>query len=212
MDRSGQSLDAIQKLVTMYQGLARRRRMTADVLGEFYTRTQDRAYLSVAGLGAYGLLRNERGLHQVERRYKERIPRSGRERMREDRELLRVETMAAPAEVSRRFQQQLKIKVTVLKPARERLVRAELLVTSFDEPSLRSVEFWTFGPKADALARGSLVHKALLDGGQVSPEDPQIIRQYDLGLNPRVKDMRTSRTTSRVSQVLKGDVETLMMV
>jgi hypothetical protein len=186
--------------------------MTADVLGEFYTRTQDRAYLSVAGLGAYGLLRNERGLHQVERRYKERIPRSGRERMREDRELLRVETMAAPAEVSRRFQQQLKIKVTVLKPARERLVRAELLVTSFDEPSLRSVEFWTFGPKADALARGSLVHKALLDGGQVSPEDPQIIRQYDLGLNPRVKDMRTSRTTSRVSQVLKGDVETLMMV
>ena len=111
VDRSGGKQDAIQKLVAMYQALANRRRLTADILGEFYNGSQDRVYLSISGLGAYGLLKDECGLHQVDRRYKERAVRSGREKIGEDRELLRVETMAASAELPKRFRQDLKAKV-----------------------------------------------------------------------------------------------------
>jgi ATP-dependent Clp protease ATP-binding subunit ClpA len=211
IDRTGENQDAIQKLVSMYQGLSQRRRLTAEVWGELYSESQDRVYLSVSGLGAYGLLKRECGLHQVDRRYKERIARSGRERMREDRELFRVETVACPAEVSKRFQQDLKVKVVSLKPTKERLIRADLAVTVFHQSSLRSLEFWTSGPKDDAETRGAIVLKAILDRGDEGKNAMEMVRQYDLGLSPRIKDVRTGQITSRVAQVLKGDVETLII-
>jgi hypothetical protein len=212
VDRTGQRQDAIPGLVGMYQALAARRRMTAEVIGEFYTDSQDRVHLFVGGLGAYGLLKHESGLHQIDRRYKERTARSGRETIREDRELLRVEAASAPNEPSKQFQQVLKTKVAPLRPPKERLMKADTALTIFHEPSLRSVEFWTAGPKEQALARGLLVVKAQVEFGMDGTNGTALVRRYDLGINARIRDMRTGRTTTRVSQAFKGDMETLIVL
>jgi hypothetical protein len=39
-----------------------------------------------------------------------------------------------------------------------------------------------------------------------------LVRRYDLGINARIRDMRTGRTTTRVSQAFKGDMETLIVL
>src|SRR6185369_5264463 len=79
VDRSGKTQDGVQKFVEMYQSLAGRRRMAAEVLGEFFEGKQDHAYLLVTGLGCYSLFRNESGLHQLDRKFREKAPRAGRE-------------------------------------------------------------------------------------------------------------------------------------
>jgi hypothetical protein len=210
VDRTGRPQEAAQTLCGMYRALATRRRMTTEVLGEFYNDRQDRSYLLVAGLGAYGLLRNEAGLHQVNRRYKQRDTRSNRERLLDDRELLRVETHPAGIEPTREFQQDVKARTATLKPARKRLLDCELAVTLFHEPSLRSVEFWTTGPREAAIARGGLILNAQLEGNPSVALSDRLVRQYDLGIGPKIKDARTGRTTTRVKQVLRGDVEPLL--
>jgi hypothetical protein len=77
---------------------------------------------------------------------------------------------------------------------------------------LRSLEFWATGPREDALSRAFLVLHA-----QITRTPPReagqpdlIIRHYDLGSAPRVKDLRTGRSTSRVDRVLKGHLEALL--
>jgi hypothetical protein len=208
LDRNGQAQDAVVRLAGMYQEVARRGRMTAEVLGEFYNARQDRVYLLISGLGAYGLLKNESGLHQVERRYKERAARSAREVIREDRELLRVETLPASGQPSQQFQRHVKSKISAVSPVRQRLLKNNLAVTLFHEPSVRSLEFWTTGSKEEALERGFLVLSAHVAGGS-DVGGGGIVRQYDVGMAAKVKDYRTGRTTSRVDQVFKGDLRSL---
>jgi len=50
---AGNQLHALQKLSGMYAGLAQRRRMSVEVLGEFVDGKQERAWLLLSGLGAY---------------------------------------------------------------------------------------------------------------------------------------------------------------
>jgi hypothetical protein len=207
VDRTGPAQNTIEKLAGMYQALAKRRRMTAEVLGEYYSDKQDRVYLLVGGFGAYGLLKHESGLHQVDRRYKERAARTGREVIYEDRELLRVETHPVTGKPGKQFQRNVKSKISMLKPARKRLIKADVSVSVFHEPSVRSVEFWTAGPKEEALERGLAVLHALTEPPESrETESVGIVRQYDVGMAPKVKDIRTGRTTTRVNQVFKGDL------
>jgi ATP-dependent Clp protease ATP-binding subunit ClpC len=210
IDRTGQNQEAVQKLVAMYQGLAARRRIAAEVLGENYDASHDSAYLLVSGLGAYGLLKEELGLHQVNRRYKHKSARSDRELMGEDREILRVNVFSAVNEPSRQFQQRVKIRTSPLKPPRERLLRADFSVSFLHEPSLRSLELWAAGPRETAIARGLMILAAQLEGPQVSDDTTGVIREYHLGIGARVRDNRTGRETTRVKQVLKGEVESLL--
>jgi ATP-dependent Clp protease ATP-binding subunit ClpC len=213
VDRTGQTQKAIEKLAGMYQGLANGRRMTADILGEYYNDKQDRVYLLVGGFGAYGLLKHESGLHQVDRRYKDRTPRSRREVICEDRELVRVETHPVTAKPSKLFQRHVKAKVSTLKPARKRLLNADFSVSLFHEPSVRSIEFWTNGPKEEALDRGLTVLHAVAEPAQSrETESVGIVRQYDVGMAARVKDFRTGRTTTRVNHVFKGDLGPLLVL
>ena len=169
-------------------------------------------YLLIAGLGAYSLLKQESGLHQVDRRYKERTPRTGREAMREDRELVRVEVHPIGGEPSKQFRQQVKVKLAALRPPRSRLQeKADIALSLFHEPSLRSTEFWTAGPKEMALDRGLMVLWAETEDRDRQPVTDAIIRQYDLGLAPKVKDRRTGRTTTRVDQLFKGYLAQLLL-
>jgi ATP-dependent Clp protease ATP-binding subunit ClpC len=209
VDRTGAAQDAVEKLAGMYRALAGRRRMTAEVLGELYDEKRDRVYLLVAGLGAYALLKNEAGLHQVDRRFKERTPRAGREVIREDRELLRVEVHAA-VQPSRQMRQHVKQKTSALKPARSRLLKADLVVSAFDQESVRSVEFWTCGPRDEALERALLVLHTQANPDTRAAAQDTIIRHYDVGLAPKIKDARTGRSTTRVDQVFKGELGALL--
>ena len=104
----------------------------------------------------------------------------------------------------------IKTKISTLKPVRKRLIKAEFALSMFHEPTLRSTEFWTQGPKDTALARGVLIVSARVDPVDGESANEGIVRQYDLGLAPRIKDTRTGRVTTRVQQVLKGELETLL--
>jgi hypothetical protein len=179
------------------------------VWGEVYDASHDCVSLLVSGLGAFGLLKDELGLHQVNNRYKHKSTRAHRETMEEDRELLRVEVFSAPNEPSKQFQQQVKNRTSPLKPPRKRLIAAEFSVSLLHEPSLRSLELWTAGPKESAITRGLTILAAQLQGSHVSIDAVGVIREYHLGIGARVRDNRTGRETTRVKQVLKGEVESL---
>jgi ATP-dependent Clp protease ATP-binding subunit ClpC len=206
VDRVGASQESAVTFAKMYQALAVRRRMTAEVLGEFYDEKQDRVYLLIGGLGAYALLRNESGLHQIDRRFKERTARGGKEVIREDRELLRVEVYPAGTLPPKQLRQKVKSKCVALKPVKNRLVKAGFALSMFDEQSLRSVEFWTHGPRAAALERGVVVLHAVANAKPAAGAAETVIRHYDVGLSPRIKDVRTGRTTTRVEKVFKGEL------
>jgi ATP-dependent Clp protease ATP-binding subunit ClpC len=204
VDRVGEPIDAVQKLFHMYEGLARRRRMSVDILGEFWDGQHDRVYLLVSGLGAYVLLRHEAGLHQLDWRRRQRKHRTGKEVTREDREMVRVEVQPVDGEPEKQFTAAVKSKVSILRPARQRLLKADLMLSLFHEPTLRSLELWCCGPRPEALKRCLLVLHATAKCAPPQSENTRVIRNYELGIAPKVKDVRTHRTTTRVDRVFKG--------
>jgi len=191
----------------MYSGLAARRRLIPEVLGEIYEGQQDQVYLLIAGLGAYGLLKSEAGLHQVCRRYKQRAARSGSETFRDDRELVRVSVDPGSHELRPNLSREVKTRISPLKPARERLLKAEFAVNLFHAATLQAIDVWTSGPKETAISRCLVIFGARADSNAGEGKEQGIIRQYDLGLAPKVKDMRTGRVTTKVKDVLKGQLE-----
>lgn len=212
VERTGQTQDGVQKLIALYQALARRRRMTAEVLGEFVEGKQDCAYLQITGLGGYSLVKAEAGLHQLDRRFKAKAARANREVIHEDREVIRVAVLALDGEPDKSFRQSVKSKLTALKPVRERIITADTLVSLFHEPKLRSLNLWTSGPRAAALERALLILHGQLSV-EATPAEARadaIIRHYELGLAPRIKDARTGRSTTNVERVLKGHLDALL--
>ncbi len=212
--RVGTTLDAVPKLARMYEALAQRRRMSVQILGEFAEGKNSHAWLLISGLGAYRLLKFESGLHQVDRRVHERGQRTGRETVHEDRETVRVEVLALGSEPDKQFRQAVKSKIAPLRDAHCCLLeRAELSVSLFHEPSLRSLELWTRGPKTQALENALLILYAVLrEAPAVAPaESALVVRHYDLGISPRVKDTRSGRTTTRIDRVFKGYLDTLLL-
>ena len=214
VEQVGAKVGAVEKLAGMYQALAQRRRMAPEVLGEFFDGKQDRAWLLISGLGAYALLKHESGLHQLDYRTREKKQRTGREAIREDRETARVEVLAIGAEPEKSFRLAVKSRFSSLKPAQNRLMeKADMSVSLFHEASLRSIEIWTSGPRPQALERSLLILHTCL-AGSISAEQShtgQVIRHYDLGISPRVKDTRSGRTTTRVDRVFKGHLDALLL-
>jgi ATP-dependent Clp protease ATP-binding subunit ClpC len=211
VQRSGQTQDGVQKLARMYQALADRRRLTAEVLGEYWEGHHDVVWLQIAGLGAYARLKSEHGLHQLDRRFKARRQRGGRETLHDDRELLRVEVLPVAGEPDAEFRRGLTSKVTTLKPTRARVVKADTSLWLLHQPTLRSITLWTAGPGADALERAVTALQAQLAAESSAGYRPadEIVRCYDLGLGARVHDTRTGHSTNQVGRVLKGHLDLL---
>lgn len=208
VEHPGPAQRGVEKLARMYQGLARRKKMTVEVLGEYYDEKRDRACLLVSGLGAYGMFTHESGLHQLDHRYKHKNPRNGRELIGEDREVIRVEVLPSAGEPDKVFGKAVKTKVLPLKPVKSRLLEnANLEVSAFHEPSVRSWECWTTGPRDAAIERARLVLHSLAQ--DATPVNPVVVRQYDLGLAPRIKDNRTGRTATNVGDILDGHLDAL---
>jgi hypothetical protein len=192
----------------MYEGFARRRQLTTTVLCEMFDDRTDVACLRVEGLGAYLLLKGESGLHQFDRRAKERVTR-GREIVHHDRELVRVDVLPAGPEMAPAFRKVLKAQTTPLKPRRRRLLESDTAVSLFHTPSVRSLALWTSGPAPKAIERAAMaLHTQLAAAGQV--RNDTIVRYYDLHASPRVRDARTGRSTGDVGKVLKGHLEPLL--
>ncbi|HEX4999071.1 MAG TPA: AAA family ATPase [Terriglobia bacterium] len=212
VDRKGEAQGATEKIAGMYRALATRLRMTAETLGEFHTSgKEDRVYLLIAGLGAFGTLRGESGLHRFDRRYKQRAARSGREVILEDRELIRVDVHPAPPEPGAGLQKQTDVRVVPIKPPKKRLIKSDYSVKLFHQPSLRSIELWTTGPREAALSRGlSILAVVLADDHDSGTNRDGIVREYDVGIGSRVKDLRSGIVTTRINNVLKGELEAML--
>jgi len=211
VERTGAVQDGIPKLVTMYQSLAQRRRLTAELLGECVEGKQDCAYLQISGLGSFSLFQHESGLHQLDRRFKTKTTRTNREVFHEDREVVRVEVLALNGEPEKSFRQAVRSKITALKPVHERMLKADTMVSLFHETRLRSLELWTIGPRQEALERAHLILHAQLtaESSPTSARADTIVRHYQLGLSSRIKDTRTGRSTTNVERVLNGHLDTL---
>jgi len=210
VERTGSNRKGIEKLAAMYQELANRRRMSVEVLGEIYDQKRDRVYLLVTGLGAFALLKNETGIHQIDHRFMERTPRAGHETKRHDREVVRVEVLPVGREPDKTFTKGIKMKVSAIKPPHKRVLpKAEWMVSLFHEPTLRSLEVWMAGPREQAQDRAILILHTQITAGGSADRVNLIIRHYDLGLAARVKDARSGRSTTRVDKVFKGHLEVL---
>ncbi len=210
VERSGTSREGVEKLTTMYQSLAGRRRMISEVLGEIYDQKHDRVYLLVAGLGAYALFKQETGLHRMDHRFIERTSRAGHEAKRLDREIVRVEALPVGSEPDKGFSKSIKTKLSPLKLPRKRiLARTEWHVSLFHEPTLRSLEVWMSGPREQAEQRALLILHTQINAEGLADRSNTIVRHYDLGISARVKDARSGRSTTRVDKILKGHLEIL---
>jgi len=209
VDRSGAAQDGVSRLCAMYRALATRRRMSVEVLAEYMSEREDRAWLHVAALGAHALFRHEAGLHQLDHRYRSHAARTGAEREHEDREVVRVEVHPWRDAPDRHFLKAVKTSPQPLRPPHKRLLeRAEIAVALFHEPSLRSLELWAPGPRESAVASAQRILHTLVTA-PASAGGEEIVRRYSSGVGPQVKDLRTGRTTSRVEQVFKGEIDFL---
>jgi protein subunit release factor A len=211
VDRSGASQNGVERLVGLYQALARRRRMAAEILGEYFEGKKDSAYLQVSGLGSYLLLKDETGLHHLSRKSKVKAPRNGREVVRQDQEVVRVQILPMVAEPNHAFRKAVKPNVNPLKPARDRLLKLETAVSLFHEPTLRSLSLWTSGTRESALEKALIVLQVQIssDGLPDATRSDAMIRHYELGLSPRIKDARSGRSTSNIDRVFDGHLESL---
>jgi ATP-dependent Clp protease ATP-binding subunit ClpC len=210
VDRRGTPRDSLQRLAEIYLAVAHRRQLETEVLGERFEGKDDLAWLQIHGLGAFALFAPETGLHQFDHRHRARSTRGGRERLKEDREIVRVEVFPTCGDPPRPFTTPLKLTVRPLKPAKARLLsRLNLQVTAFDPKSLRSLDLWMQGPRAEAIARTQrLLFDLVRDHASVSVGKPtSIVRSYDTGSAPRVKDLRSGRSTSRTDLIFKGRLE-----
>ena len=136
----GDDLEAVPALARMYLGLAARRHLTAQVLAEHTGEGTDAAYLQFTGLGAYGQLSAEVGLHEFRRRVRMRLRRGAPEIEREDQSIVLVEICPVAAATDRKFASRLTMRSTPLEPPVSRLVeQATWLVEAFDGTSVRDV-------------------------------------------------------------------------
>lgn len=207
IDRKGKAIDAVQQLAEVFQRFAQRHRLTPEFLAECFSDTADHVCLSVSGLGAHMLFKPEAGMHKLERRSRHALARNGHEKTSEDSELIRVEVIPVTAEPDKKFTAAVTTAIRELKPRRTRLVdEAGWQVRLFHPPSVRSLETWVGGTRAEALARAMQILHAQVNAAHLEPVT-EVIRHYALGIGSRIRDNRTGRTTSRLAQFFKGHLE-----
>ncbi|MBY0526766.1 MAG: hypothetical protein K2R98_25465 [Gemmataceae bacterium] len=190
----GVGLDAVGRLAGMYDGLARRRGLEAQVLDDRRggTPPEDALTLLLSGAGAFALLANEAGLHQVSRgRGKGR---TGRQRA-PDRDVIRVE-------------------VQPLTDVQGRLLpKPRFDVQLLHVPSMTALRAWTDGTKTQAVERLRPLLIARVEAARAAAElgnSPTFVRRYILGPSPLVRDLRSRRSTGRLDRVLKGHIDVFL--
>jgi len=161
----------------------------------------------VYGPGAFALLANESGAHQISKGPTSRESKRGDAKL--ERDVIRVEVLPAPASEPSFAAGELEVVVRPLTGTRGRLVaHVNHEVRLFHTKALISVRGWCDGAKAEAIARMKLLLAARLSAQkQPAPERPPVVRRYRLGPSTLVRDHRTGRTTGRLDQVLEGHLD-----
>lgn len=202
-----EALGGVEMLARMYLGRAARRRLDAAVVGEFHDEKTSSALVQVLGLGAFALFSREQGLHEFNRRSRDKNARSGHEQVHEDTSLVRVQVFALGTEPDKKFIQSVRVKILPVKGEGARLVKARLHVSAFHEPSVRSLELWLDGDKAAATACACrFLHAQTLSAPETA-DTAAILRRYHLGIGSRIKELRTGKSTTRLAQFFRGQVE-----
>ncbi len=208
VESKGARQAGVEQLARMYLGYAQRRRLEAEVVGERYDEAHDVAYAHVTGLGAFGLFKQEAGLHRWHHRIRRADARSGREKTHEDRETIHVAVIPCAAEPDARFLADINQTVTELRPVRSRLISpASYAVSLFHKPSVRSLDIWTAGPRKEAIATAVRVLFHQVNSPLPASGPDEVVRQYEFGVGARIKDLRSGRTTVRMAHVLKGQLD-----
>lgn len=209
VDQTGGSIEALEQLTRLYLGWAGRKRLSALVWGEFRSEKVQRVILELTGLGAYGLMKAELGLHQFDHRHKRPARHGERERILEDREIIRVEVIPVPSEASRGFSTEVTARWKELKPVRSHLLeRARWSVSLFHAPSLQSTEIWLAGKREEAETEALRFFEAYIRSvPQLAEGSSQLARHYWLGIGSKIRDLRSGRTTTNLAQVFKGHLE-----
>lgn len=211
--RQGRGLDGVPLLARMYQNLAARRGLEAQILDDRHggEPAEDTIALQLSGAGAFALLANESGLHQVSRGRKPDA--SGRS----ERDLVRVEVLPAPQGEPTFAAGEIDVEVRPLSGVRGRLLaHVNHEVRIFHTPTMLSVRGWCDGTKSEATERMKTLLCARLSVQQaaqkagVTAAPPPTVRRYRLGPTTLVRDGRTGRSTGRLDQVLDGHLDTFL--
>ncbi len=204
------TIGGVEKLAAMYTSFASKRKLTFEVVSEMISTTDDVIYLHIAGLGAYSLLKREVGIHRLDNRYKARSGRNGKEKHHNDREVVRIDVFAAETP-DKAFLSKVKSTVVSASARDSRFLKGACFdVSLFHEPSLRSFQGRLSGPKDVALEKSMSVLFTMIKQLETSIDEndgEELVRHYELGSDAKVKDKRSGKATTRVDQVLKGDLE-----
>ena len=204
----GTAINAVELLAQTYLGLAQRRQFQGVITAERRDERSEVVLIQLLGLGATALIMGESGLHEFNRRRREKNPRSGREETHQDTTVTRVEVFQALAGPPKKFATETNLKAAALKAADGWLLeRVSWQVTAFNEPSIRSIDLRFPGEKNEALANAARFFHAQVSRPAATPNADTLIRRYDIGIGSRIKDLRTGRTTTRLAQFFRGQVE-----
>jgi hypothetical protein len=207
----GARLDGVGRLARMYQGLARRWGLEAEVLGDRQggDPPEDAILLQLVGAGAFALLAGETGLHQLSWG---RAEASGQKKRPADREVVRVEVLPWPVGEPNLPREVVRVEVRPLAEVTGRLLaRPKLDVQLLHTPTLTAVRAWTDRPKAEAVDRLlPLLQVTISAAGGDGDGRALVVRRYRLGPSPLVKDPRSGRSVGRLDQVLAGDLDVFL--
>ncbi len=205
--KQGRGLEGVPLLARMYLNLAARRGLEATVLDDRCggDPAEDTITLLLSGPGAYALLANEAGLHQVSR------GRKPDEAGRPERDLVRVEVLPVPGREPSFAADELEVEVRPLAGVKGRLLaHVHHDVRIFHVATMTSVRGWCEGPKAEAVARMKTLLCARLQAARTAAAQPPTVRRYRLGPTTLVRDVRSGRSTGRLDQVLEGHLDTFL--
>ena len=207
--KQGGGLDGVALLAKMYQHLAHRRGLDVTILDDRLggDPPEDTITLQVYGPGAFALLANENGVHQLSK---------GRKQSTDgklERDIVRVEVFPAPAVEPSFAPSELDVVVRPLHGTRGRiLAHLNHEVRLFHTKSMTSVRGWCEGTKSEAIERMKMLLTARLESQkQPAAERPPVVRRYRLGPSTLVRDQRTGRSTGRLDQVLEGHLDMFLL-
>jgi ATP-dependent Clp protease ATP-binding subunit ClpC len=201
IDARGSDLDGVRRIGRMYQRFLSRRRFEVLLFDDRRggEPREDVVAFAVSGAGSYATLAGESGLHILRRELQ------GADRG--DRERLRVEVFALPSQLPsrREFGFESRKLQGVEGRLGERPKREYRLV---HRPSMRSELAWA--PCSEDACREALsaLLVARLEASDEGTEAPdQIVRNYDLGPSPLVRDRATGRKSGQLERLLEGHLE-----
>jgi protein subunit release factor B/MoxR-like ATPase len=226
----GEGLGAVGSLARMYMAFAARHGFEVLVVDDRAggDPPEDAAALLVTGPGAHALLAGEAGLHEVTRGTKPprdargRRPKDEDDARPNDRDVVRVEVLAAPASHRPFAKDEVRVEVRSLPRQHHRLSRVRWEITLLHVPTMVSLHVWSEKRTEAAVERLTSLLRARLvlgarnaSGGEGAGATPAVVpvsalavvRRYALGPTPFVRDLRTGKKTANVERVLDGRIE-----